>query len=289
MTVLQPAVAELQPPVLQPLPDPPRRNPDELMANFKHLTINGCALHLARHFGSPATTVLGGDLYLASFPPTDMTGIRYPDMMIAFDVDPEAYDRRNAYIISEQGKPPDFILEVGSPSTGRVDMEEKRDDYAALGVQEYWRFDETGRSHGTRLAGNRLVDGIYHPIAIEELEEDVLQGRSAVLHLDLRWEHGQLKWHDPVTDRHITTYDDQAARAERNRARADEADARADKAEARADEAEARAKGESTRADEAEARAEGESARADEAEATARAAEERIRALEAQLRHRDSR
>ncbi|MCY4520538.1 MAG: Uma2 family endonuclease [Caldilineaceae bacterium] len=214
MTVLQSTVAELQPPALLPLPDPPRRNPDELMANFQHLTINGGALHLAKHFGNPDTTLLGGDLYLAPFPPDDMAGIRYPDMLIAFDVDPEAYHRRNAYIISEQGKPPDFVLEIGSPSTGRVDVEEKRDDYAALGIPEYWRFDETGLSHGTRLAGDRLVDGVYQPIAIEELEEDILQGHSAVLNLDLRWEQGQLKWHDPETGWHIATYDDQVARAD---------------------------------------------------------------------------
>ena len=295
MTVSPPAVAELPPPVLWPLPDPPRRKPDELMANFKHLTINGCALHLARHFGHPETTLLGGDLYLAPFPPTDMTGIRYPDLLIAFNVDPEAYDRHNAYIISEQGKPPDFILEIGSPSTGRVDVEEKRDDYAALGVPEYWRFDETGRSHGTRLAGDRLVDGIYQPIAVVELEEDVLQGRSAVLHLDLRWEHGRLHWHDPATGVHITTYDDQEARAERNRALADEANARAARDRARADKADARADKADARADKANARAEGESvradkadARADKAEAAARAAAEQIRALEAQLRRRDS-
>ena len=267
VTVLQPAVVGLQSPALLPLPDPPRRNSDELMANFKHLTINGCALHLAKHFGSATTTLLGGDLYLAPFPPTDMTGIRYPDMLIAFNVDPEAYDRRNAYIISEQGKPPDFVLEIGSPSTGRVDVEEKRDDYAALGIPEYWRFDETGRSHGTRLAGDRLVDGIYRPIAIAELEEDILQGRSEVLHLDLRWEHGQLKWHESETGRHIATYDDQVVRA---------------------DAAEARAAAERARADAAEARAAAERARANEAEAAARVAAERIRALEAQLRCRDS-
>ena len=282
MTVSPPVFAELQPPVLQPLPDPPRRHPDELMANFKHLSINGCALHLARHFGAPDTTLLGGDLYLAPFPPTDMAGIRYPDMLIAFDVDPEAYDRRNAYIISEQGKPPDFVLEIGSPSTGYVDVGAKRDDYAALGIPEYWRFDETGRSHGVRLAGDRLVDGIYRPIEIEALAADVLQGYSAVLHLDLRWEHGQLKWHDPVTGQHIATYDDQVARAER-------AEARVEGESTRADQAEARAAEESTRADRAEARAEEESTRADQAEAVARAAEERIRVLEARLQGRDSR
>ena len=253
MTVSQPAVAELQSPVLLPLPDPPLRNPDELMVNFQHLTISGGALHLTKHFGNPATTLLGGDLYLAPVPPGDMTGIRYPDMLIAFDVDPEAYHRRNGYVISEQGKPPDFVLEIGSPSTGRVDVQEKRNDYAALGIPEYWRFDETGRSHGTRLAGDRLVDGVYQPIAIEELAEDILQGHSRVLNLDLCWEQGQLKWYDPETGRHIATYDEQVARADRAEVRADEA--------------------------EAELRTEREARTALEA---------RVRELEAQLQHRDS-
>ena len=237
----------------------PRREPDELAANFYHLTINGGAFHLARHFGRPATTVFGGDRYLAPFPPTDMTGIRYPDMLIAFDADPEAYHRSNGYIISEQGKPPDFVLEIGSPSTGRVDVGEKRDYYEVLGIPEYWRFDETGRSHGVRLAGDRLVDGVYRPVAIEELEEDILQGRSAVLHLDLRWERGQLKWHDPETGRHIATYDDQVARAEQ--------------AEALWQARERRA------AAEAELRAEREARAAFEAQ---------LRELRAQLRHRSS-
>ena len=225
MTVSQPTVAEPQAPALPPLPDPPRRNPDESRANFQHLSINGGAFHLAKHFGSPATTLLGGDLYLAPIPPNNMTGILYPDMLIAFDVDPEAYYRRNAYIISEQGKPPDFVLEIGSPSTGRVDVQEKRDDYAALGIPEYWRFDETGRSHGTRLAGDRLVDEVYQPIAVEELAENILQGHSRILNLDLRWEQGQLKWHDLETGRHIATYDDQVARAEKAEARFEEAEA----------------------------------------------------------------
>ena len=275
MTVSQPVVAELQASALPPLPDPPRRNPDESRANFQHLTINGGALHLAKHFGNPATTLLGGDLYLAPFPPDDMAGIRYPDMLIAFDVDPEAYHRRNAYIISEQGKPPDFVLEIGSPSTGRVDVVEKRDDYAALGIPEYWRFDETGQSHGTRLAGDRLVDGVYQPIAIEGPEEDILQGHSAVLNLDLRWEQGQLKWHDPETGCHITTYDDQVARADQA-----ETALRSERAEQTAAETALQ----SERAERTAAEA------AFQAERETRAAlEAKVRELEAQLRCPDSR
>ena len=48
-----------------------------------------------------------------------MTGVKYPDLLIAFDVDPEAYQSSNAYVISEQGKPPDFVLEIASRGTWR--------------------------------------------------------------------------------------------------------------------------------------------------------------------------
>ena len=120
--------------------------------------------------------------------------------MIAFEVDPEAYRRSNAYIISEQGKPPDFVLEIASRATGHLDVGEKRAAYAALGIPEYWRFDDTGRFHGAMLAGDRLEHGTYRPIAIEELEAEVLQGHSAVLNLNLRWEYGKLGWYVRIRD-----------------------------------------------------------------------------------------
>ena len=75
-----------------------------------------------------------------------MAGSRYPDLLVAFNVDPEAYYRSNGYIISEQGKPPGFVLEVTSPSTCYIDETAKRRDYAALGILEYWRFNQVGRS-----------------------------------------------------------------------------------------------------------------------------------------------
>ena len=70
------------------------------------------------------------------------------------------------------------MLEVASESTGNPDVNEKRADYARLGILEYWRFDETGRHHGTRLAGDRLENGVYVPIQIDRLADDVLQGYS---------------------------------------------------------------------------------------------------------------
>ena len=62
---------------------------------------------------------------------------------------------------------------------------------AGLGIPEYWRFDETGEFHGTRLAGDRLVDGRYEPVPIETVGEGVLQGYSRVLNLTIRWDQGR--------------------------------------------------------------------------------------------------
>ena len=185
------------------------REPDE-MTSFDHVALAGSAYLLAEHLGSPDTTLVAGERYIARV----MFGVKYPVLLVAFDVDLEAYRRRNAYIISEQGKPPDFVLEVASGGTGNEDTGEKREVYAALGIPKYWRFDETGESHGERLAGDHLVDGVYEPVEIEQLSGDILQGRSDVLGLDIRWHDGRLEWFDPETGRHIATFDDERARAD---------------------------------------------------------------------------
>ena len=102
---------------------------------------------------------------------------------------------------------------------------DKRTAYAGLAIPEYWRFDQTGEFHGTRLSGDRLVDGRYEPVPIEMVEEGVLQGYSRVLNLILRWNHGQLGWHDPETGTHIVRYEDLEARADAAEARVRELEA----------------------------------------------------------------
>ena len=219
-------------PAVKPLPDAPLRKPED-MTSYSHLSKTGNAHHLLRHFGNPETTIVEAERRLWPAPDSPVSGRLIPDLLIAFGADPEEYQRNNGYIISQQGKPPDFVLEIASPSTGERDVQWKRPRYAELGVREYWRFDETGEHHGTRLAGDRLVDGRYEPIDIDEAEEGVLQGYSAALDLLIRWEHGQLRWHDPVTGRHIPTFDDERARAEAEGVRADDERRRALAAEER--------------------------------------------------------
>ena len=207
------------------LPDPPERQPDEKMTSFDQLSITGNAHYLALHLGNPETTIIGADRYIVPAPTGDLTGSHYPDLLVAFEADPEAYYRSNGYIISEQGKPPDFVLEVASPSTRHIDETAKRRDYAALGILEYWCFNQAGRSRASRLAGDRLVNDAYEPVPIDDLAEDVLQGHSAVLNLDLRWERGQLGLYIPTTGRHIATLAGERARADRAEARVRELEA----------------------------------------------------------------
>ena len=148
-------------------PDPPEHPPDK-MTNFDKMSYSGNVYLLADRLGNPETTLVAGEHYLSPEFTGDIAGLRYPDLLVAFDVDPAAYRASNAYVITEQGKSPDIVLQIASPSTWREDAGPKRDDYAAIGVGEYWRFDATGR-YGGRLHGERLVNGEYFPIDIEEL------------------------------------------------------------------------------------------------------------------------
>ena len=185
------------------LPDIPERDPDD-MTSSKHLSATGNHHHLIQHLGNQETTIVSGERYITRSPGSDM---RYPDLMVVFNSDPVAYENSNGYIISQQSKPPDFVLEIASRTTATIDTTEKRDWYASLEVPEYWRFDETGEFHGTPLAGDSLVDGVYEPISIETLEDGVLQGFSPVLSLYIRWHHGGLYWIDSETGRQIPTFE----------------------------------------------------------------------------------
>lgn len=165
-----------------------------------------------------------------------------PDFFIAFDV-PNFSIRRNLpnYWMWEIGKPPDFAMEVASPSTASNDLGHKRELYAELGIAEYWRFDETGGElYGQPIAGERLVDGKYQPYEIEMGEDGSVKVYSELLNLDFYWDGSEFDALDPVTGQSI---DKQLAVEERADAAQDArlaAEARANAAELRAEAAEAR-------------------------------------------------
>ncbi len=161
-----------------------------------------------------------------------------PDCYIALDISMESIVRFNTYRIWEVGKPPDFVLEIGSPSTANTDLVRKRELYAEVGIGEYWRFDSTGGDfYREPLVGERLVNGEYQRLEMESEPGGRVRGHSDVLGLDICWEDGHLRVYDPATDWWLPNYWEVFANANEAQAARDAAEARANSAEVRAYEA----------------------------------------------------
>ena len=124
---------------------------------------------------------------------------RSPDGFIAFGVDRNAIWEENGYKVWEAGKPPDWVLEIASPSTARVDLGIKREIYASIGIGEYWRYDASGgRYYGEPLVGEFLQDGKYRRFEIRASEDGVAWAHSPALNLDIHWGEKRLHYFDPV-------------------------------------------------------------------------------------------
>ena len=124
---------------------------------------------------------------------------------------------RMSYRVWEEGKPPDWVLEMASLSADGDDRLKKRSRYAAMGVPEYWLFDPKGdvfRNGKPRLQGFELVGGEYSP-----LESRLVAGkrmiRSEVLGLDVRADGKLLRFRDPVTGEDIRHVSEVVADTER--------------------------------------------------------------------------
>ena len=150
---------------------------------------------------------------------------------------------RDTYLLWNERKGPDFVLEVTSASTRLDDERRKRDVYAALGASEYFLYDPRAEYLTPRLQGYRLRAGEYRRLpAVTMLPGRGVTVRSEVLELDLRdlREARMLRLHDPATGVDLPTYrESELAREEEAVARQQETAARR-AAEARAAELEAR-------------------------------------------------
>ena len=138
-----------------------------------------------------------------------------PDVFVVFGVE----DRmRGNYKVWEEGKGPDFVLEVASPGTWREDVGRKRSVYARLGVREYFLYDPTGEHLTPRLQGHRLEDGVYERLSAVESIDRTLAIRSEVLGLGLELRAkggGEMRFHDPGTGEDLLSHgEEHAARLE---------------------------------------------------------------------------
>jgi Uma2 family endonuclease len=136
-----------------------------------------------------------------------------PDVLVARGV-PRLPPRRY-YLVWEEGKAPDLVIEITSKKTRRRDQTKKKTLYRdVLKVAEYFQFDPTQDYLKPSLQGHRLVEGQYVPI-------EPVAGRlpSMVLGLHLERRGTELRLHDPATGRCLLTPAERALEAEAARQR----------------------------------------------------------------------
>lgn len=121
-----------------------------------------------------------------------------PDVMVVQGL--EQRDREN-YLLWQEGRAPNVVIEVTSQSTRDEDLEDKLEVYRdEIGVAEYFLFDPRSEYLNPALQGHRLSRGRYEPIA-------PVGGRlpSAELGLHLEAEGSRLRFYDPVGQRWLPT------------------------------------------------------------------------------------
>ena len=160
----------------------------------KPLAENDAQLHailyavgvLGQHYAERPDVYVSGDLLIYYKEGNPRVSVA-PDAFVVFGIEDRV---RMNYKVWEEGKGPDFVLEVASPNTWRVDVERKPAVYAGLGVLEYFLFDPLGEHLAPRLQGHRLVDGAYERLAAVESIDRTLTLTSEVLGLELRAKPG---------------------------------------------------------------------------------------------------
>jgi Uma2 family endonuclease len=191
---------------------------------------------LRTHFQERADVYVAGNMFIY-YEEGNPEAVVAPDVFVVLGTTKRD---RVSYMLWEEPKGPDFVLEITSRSTRTRDQGPKRGTYAFLGVREYFQYDPTHDYLVPALQGARLVTGSYQALLPTTLPDGTLILHSDVLGLDLRLEEGTLRFYDPVTAQKLLSHAEieQALRAAEQARRA--AEERAGREEAARQAAEAR-------------------------------------------------
>ncbi len=151
-----------------------------------------------------------------------------PDVLVTFGI---GHHRRRTYKVWEEGKPPEFVMELSSENTYENDLTGKMTRYAEIGIQDYFLYDAEGLYLPSQLMGFRLVDSVYTAIAPDGYGKMY----SDALGLFFGFRGDRLGIYDPESRKWLqTAAEAAAARAEQETLARRQADARAEAAESEA-------------------------------------------------------
>jgi Uma2 family endonuclease len=161
---------------------------------------------LKRHFENQPRVYVSGNL-LVYYVPGNRRRRVAPDVFVVRGV---PNHQRPNYLIWEEGRPPQVVIEVTASSTRNEDLRTKFHLYRdTLKVREYFLFDLLGDYLEPRLQGYRLRQGGYYPI---RPYRGRLPSRGLGLHLEASGH--SLRLHDPVSGRWLPTHAERVAEAE---------------------------------------------------------------------------
>ena len=214
------------------------------------VTIFYCFDCLRSHWRGQRDVFVGADQFIHRVPDYDPKTNPdkppiAPDVYVAFGV---ANRHRGSYVPWEEGKVPDFVMEVAAPWSREQDTEEKPGIYAEMGVPEFFLYDPDD-CLDPPLSGFELCDGKYKQLPKEELRKGIVGVRSKVLELCLclvplgpEPMDVTLRLYDPATDELMPTNLELAERKrqlveDKRQAEAEKAKLEAEKAKLEAEKA----------------------------------------------------
>ena len=159
---------------------------------------------LHTHLDPRSDVILSGDVFIYYRDEHDRRRALAPDLFVVFGPDFAQYRDRYGLSLAEIGKPPDFIMEVASPSTWQADLGYKRDAYHWIRAGEYWLFDpERGRLYGQALAWEQRVGDHYIERPVYQGDDGMEWAHSPALGLDICVQGDWLRFYDPAVGQYL--------------------------------------------------------------------------------------
>jgi Uma2 family endonuclease len=193
---------------------------------------------LGLHFGAVGRVVYLAEEMAVLYPGEE---VFTPDVLAVLDVAEPEDDERMAWVVVDEHKGLDFVLEVLHRGDRTKDLVDNVERYARLGIPEYFIYDRAQQ----RIRGYRLSveEGGTRARRYQAIVPQGGRYSSNVLGLDLVIEGGALRFFDGMAElfgsadlirRLSTMVGERESKAEQAESRAEQAESRADVAESKA-------------------------------------------------------
>ena len=174
-----------------------------------HTMLTQYGMLYTRYVDDPNTFVaMALLLYYTEGEPADVAA---PDLFVSCGV-PKRH--RDWYKVWEEGKAPDFALEVSSEESAEDNLGRNLETYARIGIREYCVYDPMGGLHSPRLQLFRLSGGeagAYERVKGSEDADGSLALPSESLGLELRFEDDRLRLWDPAAREYLLEFAEEHA------------------------------------------------------------------------------